>query len=149
MRVSERLGPNLRPLLWPRLWPRLRAVCWGTALLLAASAGVRTGVVHGQLSGQTGTSAASPASHLPGSGGNPMGPGLDVGDSPFADTTRQRRNDDRQRRIVSDTQRLVALANQLKTEIALSGAESMTPEMLHQMDEIEKLAKSVKDKMRD
>jgi len=74
---------------------------------------------------------------------------LDVIESPFPDTTRQKRNDERQRRIVSDTQRLVALANQLKAEIAASGAESMTPEMVRQMEEIEKLAKSVKDKMRD
>lgn len=143
MRMSERLSPTP----WPRPW----AVCVGAALVFAASAGVRARVVHGeiagQLSGQTGPSTTAP--HLPGSVGNPMGPGSDTGDSPFSDTTRQRRNDDRQRRIVSDTQRLVALANQLKTEIALSGAESMTPEMLRQMDEIEKLAKSVKDKMRD
>jgi hypothetical protein len=63
--------------------------------------------------------------------------------------TRQKRNDERQRRLVSDTQRLLVLANQLKAEVAASGAESMTPEMLRQVDEIEKLARSVKDKMRD
>jgi len=89
---------------------------------------------------------------LPRQQGNPdnsLSPGLDPYESPFADTTRQKRNEDRQRRIVSDTQRLLTLANQLKAEIAASGAESMTPEMLRQMDEIEKLAKSVKDRMRD
>jgi hypothetical protein len=98
--------------------------------------------------GQTVTTGSTPASRQSGTP-NPLGPAFDPLDSPFADTTRQKRNDDRQRRIVSDTQRLVALANQLKAEIAASGAESMTPEMLRQMDEIEKLAKSVKDKMRD
>jgi hypothetical protein len=44
---------------------------------------------------------------------------------------------------------LLLLANELKTEIASSGTETMTPEMLRKMDEIEKLARSVKDKMRD
>jgi len=63
--------------------------------------------------------------------------------------TRMERNIDRQRRLVNDTQRLWTLANQLKTEVASSRAEAATPEMLHQMDEIEKLARSVKDKMRD
>lgn len=59
------------------------------------------------------------------------------------------RNDDRQRRLVSDTDRLLVLANQLKSEVAASGSEMMTPLMLHQMDEIEKLARSVKEKMRN
>jgi len=69
------------------------------------------------------------------------------GDDPLftlGDSARARRNDERQRRLESDTQRLLSLANQLKSEVAVSGAESMTPEMLRQMDEIEKLAKSVK-----
>ena len=74
---------------------------------------------------------------------------LDTGPSPFPDNSRQKRNEERQRRLVSDTQKLVALTAQLKDEIAASNAEAMTPEMLKQMDEIEKLAKSVKDKMRD
>jgi hypothetical protein len=59
------------------------------------------------------------------------------------------RNEERQRKLVSDTDRLLLLANQLKSEIAASGGETMTPQMLHQMDEIEKLARSVKDKMRN
>lgn len=59
------------------------------------------------------------------------------------------RNEERQRKLVNDTDRLLTLANQLKSEIAASGGETMTPQMLHQMDEIEKLARSVKDKMRN
>jgi hypothetical protein len=74
---------------------------------------------------------------------------LDGVSSPFPDTSKQKRNDERQRRIVIDTQKLLALTAQLKAEVAASGAETMTPEMLKQMDEIEKLAKSVKEKMRN
>lgn len=80
---------------------------------------------------------------------NPLGSDLDNGPSPFPDTSAQKRNEDRQRRIVSDTQRLLYLADRLKAEIAASGAESMTPEMLKEMDEIEKLARNVKDRMRN
>jgi hypothetical protein len=56
---------------------------------------------------------------------------------------------ERQRRLVSDTERLVSLTNQLKASIASSGTETLTPEMMRQMDEIEKLARSVKNKMRN
>ena len=58
-------------------------------------------------------------------------------------------NSERQRRLVSDTDRLLTLTNQLKASIASSGGETLTPEMLRQMDEIEKLARSVKNKMRN
>lgn len=58
-------------------------------------------------------------------------------------------NSERQRHLVSDTERLLTLTNQLKASIASSGSEALTPEMLRQMDEIEKLARSVKNKMRN
>ena len=58
-------------------------------------------------------------------------------------------NTERQKRLVSDTDRLLSLTSQLKASIASSGSETLTPEMLRQMDEIEKLARSVKNKMRN
>ncbi len=58
-------------------------------------------------------------------------------------------NSERQRRLVSDTERLLILTNQLKASIANSDGEALTAEMLRQMDEIEKLARSVKNKMRN
>lgn len=100
-----------------------------------------------QTSTQTGgTTPASAGGTAPlGAPGSP----LDAMNSPFPDTGRQKRNDERQRRIVSDTEKLVALTSQLKAEVASTGAGSMSPEMLKQMEEVEKLAKSVKEKMRD
>jgi hypothetical protein len=94
-----------------------------------------------------------PVSTIPGqsksTNRNPMTPDLDGEPSPFPDTSSQRRNSERQRRIVLDSERLVYLTNQLKAEVAASSSERLTPEMVHQMDEIEKLARSVKDKMRN
>ncbi len=58
-------------------------------------------------------------------------------------------NSERQHRIELDSSRLVQLTAQLQQEVADSSAETLTPEMLRQMDEIEKLARSVKDKMRN
>lgn len=111
------------------------AVCAAQKPTAGSGAGSQTGT-H-QTGGLTPASAGanSPLDSLPA--------------SPFPDTSKQKRNDERQRRIVSDTQKLLALTSQLKAEVAVSGADAMTPEMLRQMDEIEKLAKSVKDKMRD
>ena len=97
---------------------------------------------------QTGPGMQS-GGHQPG-GNASQGPGsLDPGPSPFPDNSREKRNDERQRRLVNDTQRLLTLTSQLKAEVASTGAGTMSPEMLRQMEEIEKLAKSVKDKMRD
>ena len=96
--------------------------------------------------------AAQTSSHQSGANGNASNGSpslLDAGPSPFPDNSRQKRNEERQRRLVGDTQKLLALTAQLKEEVAASSAEAMTPEMLKQMEEIEKLAKSVKDKMRD
>jgi hypothetical protein len=124
----------------------LAVVLWGGLSLggdrIAAQTGLGGGIGSGVPSGSHQASANGTASN-----GSPSL--LDTAPSPFADSSRQKRNDDRQRRLVGDTQKLVALTAQLKAEVAASGAEAMTPEMLKQMDEIEKLAKSVKDKMRD
>jgi len=108
----------------------------------------QSGMPTGSPSGTHQTGGTAPASI---GGSSPLGgPGsLDAASSPFPDLSRQKRNDERQRRLVIDTQRLLVLTGQLKTEVATTGAETMSPEMLKQMEEIEKLAKSVKDKMRD
>jgi hypothetical protein len=79
----------------------------------------------------------------------PAGRPPDPLETMMAARSSMQRNIDRQKHLEEDTKRLVILANELKTEIASSGTETMTPEMLHKMDTIEKLARSVKDKMRD
>jgi hypothetical protein len=84
-----------------------------------------------------------------GHGPMPLGRPPDPLEAAMAARTRMERNIDRQKHLENDTKRLLVLANELKTEIASAGTETMTPEMLRKMDEIEKLARSVKDKMRD
>lgn len=58
------------------------------------------------------------------------------------------RNMDRQKQIVADTQKLVALANQLKSDVEKSNKDTLSLDVIRKADEIEKLAKSVKDKMK-
>jgi hypothetical protein len=56
-------------------------------------------------------------------------------------------NVERHKSLVSDTDKLVKLARQLDTEIASNPSDELTPEQLHKVAEIEKLAHNVKAKM--
>lgn len=58
------------------------------------------------------------------------------------------RNTQRQKEMVSDTNKLLALAAQLKQEAAKNGQEGPAPDVSKEADQIEKLAKSVRDKMK-
>jgi hypothetical protein len=122
----------------------IRAICAGVivgcSLWCSAGAQAQFGMDPMQTN-----APVSPMGHTVIPGGRPADPL----ESMMAARTRLERNIDRQKHLVIDTQRLLALANELNTEIASSGTETMTPAMLHKMDEIEKLARSVKDKMRD
>jgi hypothetical protein len=56
-------------------------------------------------------------------------------------------NGERQKSIVSDTNKLLKLANELDEEIRSGKSASLTVSQLRKVAEIEKLAHSVKDKM--
>ncbi len=58
------------------------------------------------------------------------------------------RNAQRQKDLVRDTQKLYVLAGQLKADVAKSNKDILSIEVIKKADEIEKLAKSVKDKMK-
>jgi hypothetical protein len=114
----------------------------GCSLLLGALAGVQTPYGGDPMQNSGPVSAAGRAD-------SPMGRPVDSLEAAMAARTRAERNLERQKHLENDTKRLLALANELNTEIASSGTETMTPEMLRKMNEIEKLARSVKEKMKD
>ena len=58
------------------------------------------------------------------------------------------RNTDRQKQLVLDTQKLLALANELKSEVDKSNKDTLSLDVIRKADEIEKLARSVKEKMK-
>jgi nitric oxide reductase activation protein len=58
------------------------------------------------------------------------------------------RNMDRQKQIVADTQKLLDLATQLKTDVDKSNKDTLSLDVIRKADEIEKLAKQVKEKMK-
>jgi hypothetical protein len=58
-------------------------------------------------------------------------------------------NNERQKELVSDTNKLLKLAKEVNDEIAVRDTGGLTPEQVHKIAEIEKLARSVKEKMAD
>lgn len=59
------------------------------------------------------------------------------------------RNELRQKEIVEETTRLLSLAQQLKAAVDKSTKDQLSLQVVDTASEIEKLAKNVKDKMRD
>lgn len=60
----------------------------------------------------------------------------------------ERRNSDRQRQLIADTEKLFQLAGQLRDEVSKSNKEQLSIPVIKKSEEIEKLAKSVKERMR-
>lgn len=58
------------------------------------------------------------------------------------------RNDDRQKQIVEDTDKLLSLAAELKTDVQKSNKDTLSLDVVRKAEEIEKLAHSVKEKMK-
>ncbi len=58
------------------------------------------------------------------------------------------RNAERQKKLVEDTAKLLALANELKAAVDKSDKNTLSLEVVRKADEIEKLAHSVKERMK-
>ena len=122
------------------------------ALLMIATA--RTGWAQpggGSMSGQSGGQSTGGK----GSIGNSLPPALPPiappGDTPSPDMEANQerlRNRDRQKQLVQDTEKLLALANELKVDVDKSTKDTMSLDVIRKADEIEKLAHSVKEKMK-
>jgi len=81
--------------------------------------------------------------------GQRVGDNGDLPGAPPSDNERLLRalNADRQKSMVSDTNKLLRLVNELNAEIARANTGSLTEAQLRKVGEIEKLAHNVKDKM--
>jgi hypothetical protein len=83
-----------------------------------------------------------------------MGSGGLFGDSPaenelFREQRLRALNIQRQKDLVSDTQKLLLLTAQFHEEIGKQSATQLTPAQLREVTQIEKLARSVREKMTD
>ncbi|MCL6462921.1 MAG: hypothetical protein QJR10_07480 [Bacillota bacterium] len=93
----------------------------------------------------------APASR-PTSPGQPGMAGDDSGPDPLARRIMleqaKKRNQQRQQDIVNDTNKLLQLAQQLKAEVDKTNQDQLSLSVIKKAEEIEKLAKSVKEKMK-
>lgn len=60
-----------------------------------------------------------------------------------------KRNEARQQQIVKDTNKLLALATELKAEVDKTNKDVLSLDVIKKADEIEKLSKSIKEKMKE
>jgi hypothetical protein len=120
-----------------------RKLSWVLGIVVVIAAAVCPRAV-----AQTSQTPALPSS-IPATGNLPM-PGDVAGVHPTYNSERLEtdRNLDRQRRLVADTDKLLVLATQLKTEVDKTNAHILSIEVVKKAEEIEKLAKSVKDRMK-
>lgn len=104
------------------------------------------------LTTSAGWAQQAPASNNPTTGiPSAVGHGA-ADDGPFASVSRERlekgRQTDRQKRLLADTNRLLALATELKADMDKTTKDTLSIDVIKKAEEIEKLAKSVKDRMR-
>jgi hypothetical protein len=79
--------------------------------------------------------------------GNPADPNDPMG--PHREEQQAKlRNDDRQKRLVADTDKLLALATDLKQQVDKSTKDTLSVDVIKKAEEIEKLAHSVKERMK-
>ena len=78
--------------------------------------------------------------------GNPADP--DPIDPHREEQQEKLRNNDRQKRLVADTDKLLALATDLKAQVDKSTKDTLSVDVIKKADEIEKLAHSVKERMK-
>jgi nitric oxide reductase activation protein len=69
--------------------------------------------------------------------------------SPRAEEQQARiRSTERQKKLVADTDKLLALATELKTDVDKTNKDILSVDVIKKADEIEKLAHSVKERMK-
>jgi hypothetical protein len=66
----------------------------------------------------------------------------------IADEQARSRNSERQKKLEEDTDRLLSLARELKEQVGKTNKNIMSVDVIKKADEIEKLAKSVKERMK-
>lgn len=126
------------------------AVVWATAAILCAL------LCGGVAWGQQGSAAGSGGTGSGRGGVQPPMPTLpslldDTNSDGMGSIEEQQarlRNNDRQRQLVDDTAKLLGLANELKVDVDKSSKDTLSLDVIRKADEIEKLAREVKEKMK-
>ncbi|NYF80374.1 hypothetical protein [Granulicella arctica] len=82
----------------------------------------------------------------------PFGPGNSTDTNPLSPAAQEQmersRQTDRQKKLIADTNRLLTLATELKTDMDKTSKDTMSLDVIKKAEEIEKLAHSVKERMK-
>ena len=116
---------------------------------------VSFGVVTG--AGRTQQSGAPQRPQLPGApppasqpaGTDPYNKGDDFPTHTMADKQQKWRNEERQQRLVADTNKLLTLATQLHEDVTKTNKDILSLDVVRRAEEIEKLAHSVKEREKE
>ena len=123
----------------------LRVVMIGVALTMACSGRLSGGQMFPQTPPTSKQGQQVPGFPAPGRD-NPADP--DPMDSHRAEQQEKLRNTDRQKRLVADTDKLLVLATDLKAQVDKSTKDTLSVDVIKKAEEIEKLARSVKERMK-
>ncbi len=86
-------------------------------------------------------------------GSRPTLPGVEESHDPFAEQTASKmthlREDERKKRLKADTARLAALISELKTEVDNASRDELSLDVIRKATEIEKLARDVRERMKN
>ena len=119
-------------------------VALAAGLLLAVPAGAQSSQGGGQMSPGVQHQISVAEQVARNASTDPLAAGVD----PLDEARRMKRlNADRQKHLVSETQKLVALTEALYAEVAREDSDHLTPAQMRKLGEIEKLAKGVREKM--
>jgi hypothetical protein len=126
----------------PRRGPRFLLLAVGAAalfLVCGASGYAQSGTINGNRTG---------VHNYPEDTGSILTPnGSDGIDSMQAEKRLNAMNEERQKALTADTAKLLKLATELNLEIAESNPGQLTPDQVRMVAEMEKLARSVREKM--
>jgi hypothetical protein len=117
----------------------LRVAIVGVVLVMGASGGLSGGQI---------VQPMQDSIQRPGMGGHaPVEPESPL-DPHRAELQEKARSVDRQKRLVADTDKLLALATDLKQQVDKTNQNILSVDVIKKADEIEKLAHSVKERMK-
>jgi hypothetical protein len=118
----------------------------GMVLMTGASGGLTGGQTLPPIQ-QPMQDPSQPRPGFPGSGRNSTEPPSPL-DGSRAEQQEKARSTDRQKRLVADTDKLLALATDLKQQVDKTNQNILSVDVIKKADEIEKLAHSVKERMK-
>jgi type IV secretory pathway VirB4 component len=86
---------------------------------------------------------------IPDASGHRPGDDNDPVNREMLEKLEKKRNEARQEEIVKDTNKLLALATELKADVDKTNKDTLSLDVIKKADEIEKLARTVKDRMKN